>query len=499
MFTSGRKTAISVAWISVMATVIALVVCIINFDDFVGSGGAVAPAVNIVCAVVLSLVISTWASIWLSVEAMRERRRILDTDRLTGVSNQFKFEKDAVEIIKSGTGKIFAITLIEINGLRLINDIYGHAECDRLLKSISKKCLGNIGENERLGAVDSHFILLLEYDKKEQFNKRIEDLTVLLETAGNDCGSSVRFDTTMGICLVGGGDVVDVRTMVDRAHIACDRAREEFFRNYSYYDTATREKLIEERNIVEGLNAAMDLHQLVVYYQPKFDTQTMDIVGAEALSRWNHPVMGMLSPAKFIPLLEKNFRINKLDLYVMEEVCRQIRKWLDDGRDVKPISVNISRTHLMEEDVVEQYIEIVKKTGIEPSYVELEMTETSVNLGGERLHEIMAKMREVGFIVSIDDFGSGMSSLNMLLETNADVLKMDCGFFRQRSDKERAKAVILHIIELAKTVNMEVVAEGVETEEQCEFLVSSGCRKAQGTYCSAAIDPQEFEKLAFGK
>ncbi|MBE6764625.1 MAG: EAL domain-containing protein [Ruminococcaceae bacterium] len=497
MFTSGRKTAISVAWISAAATVIALVVCVINFEDFIGAGGQIAPAINIICAVVLTLIISLWSSIWLSIEAFRERRRILDTDRLTGVSNQFKFTKDAAEIIKRNRDKLYAVLQMDINGLRLINDIYGYDECDNLLKVISKKCLMQIGEGELLGAEDSRFILLLEYKDKESLVKRIEDLTMQLETAGNDCGSAVRFDINTGVCFVKGGESVDVRLLIDRAHIACDRSRNDIYRNWSCYDENTRDRLVEERNIVEGLNAAMDLHQLVVYYQPKFDTQTMEIVGAEALSRWNHPSMGMLPPAKFIPLLEKDFRISKLDLYVMEEVCKQIRKWLDDGRDVKPISVNVSRTHLMEENVVGQYCEIVERTGISPSYIELEMTETSVNLGGERLREIMSKMREAGFRISIDDFGNGMSSLNMLADINADILKMDCGFFRNKSDVERSKRVILLIIELAKSMNMEVVAEGVETKEQCEFLCDAGCATAQGTYYSAAIDPIDFEKLAF--
>ena len=497
MFSNEKRTMISVAWICVATIILSMIVCVVNIKDFFGTKELLAPGINILSSIVVSFIVVLMSTVWISRRALSERRRLLDTDRLTGISNQYKFMKDAAAIIRDNEDKKYAVVRIDINRLSLINDIYGYDKCDELIRKISDSCLERLSDDELIGAVDSYFILLLEYDNQKQLDSRLDDLTAAIETAGSGDESAVRFDTSTGICLVDGGSTTDVRLLIDRTRMAREWAIGELSTRRFYYNDGTRARFIEERDIVEGLNAAIDLHQLVVYYQPKFDTKTMNVIGAEALVRWDHPSLGMLPPSRFIPFLEKDFHIGKLDLYVMEEVCRNIKKWQDEGKNVPIISVNVSRTHLLEENILEQYRGITEKIGVSPSCIELEITETSVNIGGEKLRNIISELRRVGFRIAIDDFGNGLSSLHLLSEIDADVLKMDCGLFREHSPEGRTEKVVLLIIELAKAVQMDIIAEGVETKEQCEFLCRSGCCKAQGAYFSGAVSAEKFEKIAF--
>jgi EAL domain-containing protein (putative c-di-GMP-specific phosphodiesterase class I) len=229
--------------------------------------------------------------------------------------------------------------------------------------------------------------------------------------------------------------------------------------------------------------------------QPKYGLKSRHIEGAEALIRWNSKEFGFIYPDEFIPLCEKNGFVVELDFFILEEVCKAMRRWIDDGKTPVVISVNQSRLHLNYDDFIWRLREIVDKYEIPYEYIELELTESVFTENAEQLIKVMQKLHEIGFKLSIDDFGSGYSSLNMLKDIPADVVKIDREFFNGTVNSEKGRAVISTVVDLAKNLNMEVISEGVETVEQVEFLSGIDCAMVQGFYFAKPMTIEAFEKM----
>lgn len=284
--------------------------------------------------------------------------------------------------------------------------------------------------------------------------------------------------------------------MCDRAIWAVESIKGLYNHYYAIYNDTVREKMLRENELVETMVSALKEKEFVLYFQPKYCLNYHYIVGAEALVRWIHPEMGFLTPGEFIPLFEKNGFIHYLDQYVWEMACEYIRTWKDNGYPALPISVNVSRADFYMTDLVEVFCDLIGKYQIESSLLHLEITESAyISDSSDRIIDTVARLREHGFIVEMDDFGSGYSSLNMFSQMTADVLKLDMGFISNELAKPMEQSILSDVINMAHRMHLNVVAEGVETSGQMVRLRQIGCDYAQGFYFAKPMPSDEFEQI----
>ena len=262
------------------------------------------------------------------------------------------------------------------------------------------------------------------------------------------------------------------------------------------FEPSMRENRMREIAIMHRLEEAIDNSEFRLYLQPKFSLESGTLVGAEGLSRWIKPDGEIVMPSEFIPPLEKSGKIVQLDFYMYEQVLRLQRKWINAGYSVVPVSVNLSRHHIKDEQLVEKLIGLLNVYGIESNLIEIEITESAFIEDQTALIDLMKEIKNRGFGVSIDDFGTGYSSLSMLTELPADIVKLDKEFLKH-SDSDATKGMLNNVIRLIKDNRMNVVCEGVEIEEQAEFLAKAGCDIGQGFYFSNPVPVAEFERLYF--
>ncbi len=287
-----------------------------------------------------------------------------------------------------------------------------------------------------------------------------------------------------------------IATMCDWSKMALDPIKGRYKEFFSTFTENMYNKIQKEQQIVSQMDEAITKNQFIVYYQPKWDINTDKIIGAEALVRWIHPEYGFMSPGEFIPIFEKNGFITKLDLYVWEEVCRQTRQWLDEGIQVEPISVNVSRNDIFSEDLIINLNNLIAKYNLKANQLHLEITETAYTQTHDQLSEVVRNLSENGFVIEMDDFGSGYSSLNMLSEVPVDIIKLDLLFLNKRSAASKSNRRILKlIVNIAKELGLDLIAEGVETKEDVINLKEIGCSKAQGYFYAKPMKAEEFVKL----
>ena len=295
----------------------------------------------------------------------------------------------------------------------------------------------------------------------------------------------------VGICRISQGEK-DVEQLYNNALIACEMLGEETEDKIAYYDVELNKQKLWERKVEDDMERALLNREFKVYLQPKVSAMQETLAGAEALVRWIHPKEGFIPPNKFIPIFERNGFILKLDDYMLEEVSRLQAQWLAEGRKVVPISVNVSRAHFTREDLAEHICGIVDKYKVPHNIIELELTESAFFDDKKVLLNTVKKLRDFGFIVSMDDFGAGFSSLNSLKELQLDALKIDADFFRGENVEERGMLIVSEVIDLAKKLNMKIVAEGIESREQVDFLVEQECDLIQGYFFSKPMAIEEF-------
>ena len=289
---------------------------------------------------------------------------------------------------------------------------------------------------------------------------------------------------------------------LDRANVALKNVKDtndsRLFA-FQFYSDLDRLKLMREKDMENRMQDALNAGEFVVYLQPKLSLKDDTISGAEALVRWQDPERGLIPPDEFIPFFEKNRFIVEVDLYVFDQVCSLLRRWLDEGITPVPISVNMSRAHLAKTDFLDAYEAIRKAYGVPPELLEIELTETLVFTNPEALFQVIDQIHRRGYRCSMDDFGSGYSSLNLLKDLRMDTLKLDRAFFTsQNADNPRERDVVTSVIDLAEKLSMSTVAEGVETPAQTAFLKEARCDMVQGYVFSRPVPIPDFEALAFG-
>lgn len=287
---------------------------------------------------------------------------------------------------------------------------------------------------------------------------------------------------------------IGAECIYDRAYMALESIKGAVGKEIAYYDEEIRKKLIYETTTVEELDQALEEKQFTIYLQPQTDIFTNKVVGCEALVRWISPIRGMVPPSEFIPLFEDHGIISKLDYYVWERACQQLRKWKDEGREELSISVNISAKDFYMTNLFENIVGLVEKYDISPQNLKLEITESAFVLDVKEQMALVKRFQERGFMLEIDDFGSGYSSLNSLKDISVDILKLDMNFFEETDDPKRAERIVESIVQLAFKLGMPVIAEGVETKEQLEMLKSIGCQIVQGYYFSKPLPLEEYER-----
>lgn len=294
----------------------------------------------------------------------------------------------------------------------------------------------------------------------------------------------------VGVCLVEQGDS-DLSVLVDHANMARKSLKDYHKSVYSFYNKEAEQKLIKERELTARMKGAVEKEEFVVYYQPKFSLKARKIIGMEALVRWKTGVNSLVPPDEFIPLFEKNGFITELDRYVFERVCRLQRRWMDEGRTVLPVSVNVSRIHIKEADFLTKLTDICGKYEIPAKNLELEITESAFLHNQEIVMAVARQIKDAGFLLSMDDFGTGYSSLSLLKDLPVDIIKLDKEFFQKKLNK-RERIIIANVIRMAKQLDIQVISEGIETKENEQFLKEIGCDLAQGYLYGR---PQPIEEL----
>ncbi|MBY2478652.1 bifunctional diguanylate cyclase/phosphodiesterase [Clostridioides difficile] len=414
-------------------------------------------------------------------------------DMLTGLYSYEGFCQQTTLLLKEYPDKQYAIIMMDIDKFKVINDIYGIREGDRTLIYIAELIQKNLGSNDiccRMYA-DVFYIFYESYSDRD-IHKLIYKITNNLNMK--------KFEYMLVPCF-GIYRILDnhipITNACEMAGYAHKKVKKQSINHYMFYDETIRNDALEEKQMEREMEYALEDGQFQVYLQPKYNLKINKIVGAEALVRWVHPEKGIIPPIKFISLFEKNGFIIKLDMYVWEQACFLIKKWIDSGEEPVPISVNVSRLHLHNPHFREIVLTLIEKYNIPISFLELELTESLFIKNIKLFAKIIAELRTDGIVLNMDDFGSAYSSLNMLKNINIDTLKIDCGFFNDEEITEREKIVLKHTINMAKDLNMNVVTEGVETKEQAEFLLSLDCVIIQGYYYCKPIPSDDFENLLY--
>ena len=415
-------------------------------------------------------------------------------DELTGLYNKEHFFQKVEERLRQNSSRTHYMIVSDVKNFKLINDVFGNKQGDAILCQIADTLREMVTSEEmiygRLG--NDRFGLLVPKDLHSE-----EVLLAGLERVTHIEGQK---EYTM-IIHVGIYEITDINipvsVMCDRALMALSMIKGDYQMRIAYYDETLRKTALREQELTRELERAIEQQHLTMYLQPQVSVDGKAL-GAEALIRWKHPRQGMITPGEFIPVFEKNGMIAQVDRYMWEAACRQVRKWNDAGETKMYISVNISPKDFYFLDVCGTFQNLVQKYEISPRQLKLEITETAIMMNLQRQLELIEKLRQAGFIVEMDDFGSGYSSLNMLKDIKVDILKIDMAFLRKSEDEPRGRKILQMIISLSRQLGMPVITEGVETLEQVEFLSEMGCDIFQGYYFAKPMEVSEFEERYMG-
>ncbi|EGT3891229.1 bifunctional diguanylate cyclase/phosphodiesterase [Clostridioides difficile] len=421
-------------------------------------------------------------------------QKIAYTDNLTGANTIDKFVIDANKILCKNTQVKYALLYIDIDKFKYINDLFGYEVGNEILRNLTKIIKSNTFEEEMFARISAdNFIIIMKYIE-EDITKRLKTIFEELDMFNNNQEEKYKLVLSCGIYFILPEDR-DINSIIDRANIPHKMAKGGHKSSYAFYDNKIHDQEIKEKEMENTMFSSLENKEFIIYLQPKIELNTGEIQGSEALVRWKRPDKGLIPPNEFIPFFERNGFVINLDLYVLEEVCIYLRKWIDAGINPVTVSVNVSRIHLYCNNFIETYKNIIDKYNIPAKYIELELTESIIFDNFDILIDIMNNLKKIGFLISMDDFGSGYSSLNMLKEIPMDILKLDQKFIMETYNSKRSKIIVTKVIEMAKELGMKVISEGVETEEQFELLKEVKCDMAQGYLFGKPMPIEEFEHL----
>ncbi|SDN42906.1 PAS domain S-box-containing protein/diguanylate cyclase (GGDEF) domain-containing protein [Paenibacillus sp. yr247] len=421
-------------------------------------------------------------------------------DALTDLPNRRMF----IDHLTKGLGQAergshkLAVLFLDLNRFKYINDSLGHAFGDTLLQTIAKRllnCVGQHGTIARMGG--DEFTILLPVLKQESFilfivKEIIEAINRPILIEGHECSVT----TSIGISIFP-NDGPDAQTLMMNADAAMYRAKESHRNQFEFFTPIMSIQASERLTIEQELRKALERGELLLMYQPQLQFETDQITGVEALVRWMHPKRGLVSPADFIPLAEETGIIIPLGEWVLRTACRQNKAWQDAGFPPMRVAVNLSAYQFKQTNIVQIVADILKETGLHPAYLELEITESVAMQNAEQVIVTLEELKRLGIQVSIDDFGTGYSSLSYLRNFPIDRLKIDRSFVNDITSVQGESTIAASIIAMAQSLSLEVIAEGVETEVQFEFLKNKGCNEMQGYFFSKPLLAEDLtERLA---
>lgn len=444
---------------------------------------------------ILSLVHSILQYRVLVLRKIQGLQELANIDALTGVLTDESFRTVLDQLSFTVSDKQYALISCDIHRFSEMNDLLGRDNADQILIAFASTIQEQLQPGEYIGRVAADIFSVLAFFENENalriraeswfqtFNERIKRYKLVTEVHIT-CGAYViqkDEDTPAAI--------------FDRANAARKLVKQEHTGKIRFYDQEMHENMLFEKELEAYKYSSIENQEFIIHLQPQYNLIDCKIVGAEALVRWNHPTLGRIPPAAFIPAFERDHFVIELDFYVTEVVCKLLRKWIDEGQTVVPIAVNFSRVHLLTNDFVARLLQIVKKYNISPSLLEVEVTESAYISHMYNMLKIAQELREYGFLLAMDDFGAGYSSLNLLKSMQFDILKLDKNYFQEKDPTPKETIIVENIVRLAKQLDLRVVCEGVEWEWQAEFLCGIDCDFAQGYFFSRPVPVHVFEKM----
>lgn len=405
---------------------------------------------------------------------------------LKDLSRLKRFRRNVNNLLLSAV-KDVAFIQFDIRKFKIVNDLYGEKFGDEVLVFIRKQLKEVCRDTQYYINLRSDvFMVVTEYEEQSEIIEFIQKLDARI-----NCFKDVKLQLTYGVYTVEDKNM-ELRQMEDRAAIARKASKNDVVTNTHFYKEQFKESLYNRKFIEENMQAAIDEEQFMMYLQPKYSIAKNEIIGAEALIRWRHPKRGMIYPDQFIPIIEENGFIRKADYYIWERACRFIKKCEKAGLKSCPISVNVSRVHLQDNACIQVLADMIVKYQIPKSLLELEITETVDN---QQVSLKALQLKDEGFTLLMDDFGSGYSSLNILLETPFDVIKLDKKFIENMMVSNKGRLILEQMVSMADKLNLGLLAEGVETKEQIDLLQSIGCDQVQGYYYAKPMPEEDFYAL----
>ncbi len=419
-------------------------------------------------------------------------------DFLTGLPNRMLFIDRVGQAITSARRheKNVAVLFLDLDGFKHINDSLGHAIGDKLLQSIAQRLVASVRGADTVSRQggDEFVVLLSEVERSE--DAAVTAKRMLQGVAGAHLVDAHALHVTASIGVsVYPDDGQDAETLIKNADIAMYQAKADGRQSFKFFTPAMNVWAVERQSIEESLRSALERQEFALHYQPKINLRTGEISGAEALLRWTHPVRGPISQAHFIPVAEESGLILTIGNWVLREACRQAREWLDAGLPLNTMAVNISAMEFRAENFLEGVFRILDETGLAPTFLELELTESVLMKRAESSESILTALRTRGVQLAIDDFGTGYSSLSYLQKFPIDALKIDQSFVRQIGGASAETTIVSAVIGMARSLKLRVVAEGVETAEELNFLQEQQCDEAQGYLFSRPVPPAQFARL----
>jgi len=428
-------------------------------------------------------------------KAEKHIRRLAYHDSLTGLANRAHFNGRLEELLsRPNEDELLAILFLDLDRFKLVNDTLGHDVGDLLLKAVAERLLGTVRAGDlvaRLGG-DEFTIILERVDSEEVVSRVSDKICRILSAPFVFSGQEIYVTASIGISL-SPTDAQDAQTIIKHADTAMFKAKDKGG-GYVFYEEGMEAEASQLLGLETEVRRAIERNEFMLYYQPQSDLATGEIVGAEALIRWNHPERGLVPPNDFIPQAEETGLIINIGDWVLQEACQQIKMWQEQGFDVPRISVNLSRRHLEVKDVTDRIANLLQQSDISPELLELEITESAIMRQAEEMISILHELKAMGLYLAIDDFGIGYSSLNYLKRFPIDRLKIDRSFVNDITTDPEDAAIITAIMALARSLRLEVVAEGVETEAQQRFLRQQKCEVMQGYLLDKPIPADDFEQ-----
>ena len=434
------------------------------------------------------------------IKAVGERFEYLSHhDDLTQLPNRILFHESLSQAVLHAkiNNKSLALLFLDMDNFNIINNTLGNDIGDQLFKAIAERLKRYAAPCDMVARIQGDEFALIISDVKDPISIKMETQKILdlLSRPYNLYGHEVFITSSIGITIFP-DDHQDVEGLIKNAELAMYYAKNHGRNSYKLYSSDLNVQSSEYMALANSLHRAIDRNELRVFYQPLVDLQSGQIVGAEALARWQHPDLGIIMPSKFIPVAEQTGLILRLSEVILYSVCDQMRSWRDSGINYGFVAVNLSGQHFRpDNNLIELVSKVLQETGIDPEHLELELTESIIMQNAEFTIQVLSHLQALGVKIAIDDFGTGYSSLSYLKHFPVNTLKIDRCFIQDITTDRHDATISLAIIDLAHSLSLQVIAEGVETTEQIQFLKANNCDQVQGYFFSPPLPAPEFEKM----